>query len=197
MISRIRKLKQKVDNYKCFSCDYYTYSDVRDVSFCRLTKIDIVTSEYKVKNRPIWCPLFWCPKYENKEENEKQPSIEVMAEEIEKAAFEEAKKPSMNFARKDDQDKLRYELIPCYPLEELAKVYTIGAKKYGDDNWRKGMSWKRIFGALLRHAWAYWRGEKIDPKDGQHHLASVAWNAFTLMEYEQTHTELDDRIKQQ
>lgn len=86
------------------------------------------------------------------------------------------------------------DLIPAYPLMRLAEVYTIGAKKYDDDNWRKGIGWKRVFAALLRHAWKWMTGEKFDP-DGQHHLSSVAWCAFTLMEYEVTHPELDDRPK--
>lgn len=97
--------------------------------------------------------------------------------------------------RKDDTGKLRYDLIPPRPLDKLAEVYTIGAKKYADRNWEKGISWGRIFAAMMRHAWAYWRGERTDPVDGQHHLASVAWCAFALMEFEDTHPELDDRSK--
>lgn len=95
--------------------------------------------------------------------------------------------------RKDDKGKLRYDLIPAYPLEELAWVYTMGAQKYADRNWEKGISWCRIFAAMMRHAWAWFRGEERDPKDGQLHLSSVAWCAFALMEYGQTHTEFDDR----
>lgn len=96
-------------------------------------------------------------------------------------------------AVKYDQGKLRYDLIPPGPLTELARVYTIGAKKYADDNWKKGMSYRRIFGAMMRHAWAWFRGESIDPENGQHHLASVAWNAFTLMYYETNRATYDDR----
>ena len=95
--------------------------------------------------------------------------------------------------RKDDADKLRYDLIPAYPLARLAEVYTIGSRKYSDENWRKGISYKRIFGAMMRHAWAWMAGQTLDPNDGQHHLASVAWCAFALMEYEFTHKEFDDR----
>ena len=95
--------------------------------------------------------------------------------------------------RKDDEDKLRFDLIPARPLEQVARVYTIGARKYDDRNWEKGLSWGRVFAAMMRHAWAWWRGETFDVTDGQHHLASVAWCALALMEYEQTHQELDDR----
>jgi hypothetical protein len=96
---------------------------------------------------------------------------------------------------KNDNGKLRYDLIPTYPLSKLAEAYTLGAGKYDDHNWRKGFKWGRVFAALCRHAWAWWRGERDDPQDGQHHLASVAWCAFALMEYEKFGTGEDDRWK--
>lgn len=93
----------------------------------------------------------------------------------------------------DQQGKLRYDLIPVVPLAELARVYTLGASKYTDRNWEKGMAWGRVYAALQRHAHAWWGGERDDQDDGQHHLASVAWCALALIEYERTHRELDDR----
>lgn len=96
-------------------------------------------------------------------------------------------------ARKDDSGKLRYDLIPAYPLEELARVYTIGASKYDPNNWRKGFKWTRVAGALLRHFYAWYRGEKVDPENGQLHMSSVAWCAFTLMEFERKGSGEDDR----
>lgn len=80
---------------------------------------------------------------------------------------------------KYDGGKLRYDLIAPEALEGLAKVYTIGAKKYGDRNWEAGILFSRVFSAMERHSWAWWAGEEFDP-DGQHHLDSVMWNAATL-----------------
>jgi hypothetical protein len=94
---------------------------------------------------------------------------------------------------KFDDGKLRYDLVPPYPLNELVKVYTVGAKKYSDRNWEKGMSWGRIFAALMRHCWAFWNGEENDPEDGIHHMAHAAWCCLALIEYGKTHKELDDR----
>ena len=88
----------------------------------------------------------------------------------------------------------RFDLIPVDALEELARVYGRGSKKYADDNWRKGYSWKLSFGAMMRHAWKFWRGERFDEL-GNHHLACVAWHCFTLMTFENEHPELDDRYK--
>jgi len=88
--------------------------------------------------------------------------------------------------------KLRYDLIPPEALALLAEAYTIGACKHGDREWEKGRSFLRVFASLMRHAWAWRRGERRDP-DGQHHLAAVAFQAFTLMALETSHPEMDDR----
>lgn len=95
---------------------------------------------------------------------------------------------------KFDDDKPRYDLIPARPLEELAKVYTVGAKKYADRNWEKGLRWGRVFAAMMRHAWAWWMGETNDKESGVHHMAAVAWGAFALIEYSQTNKGQDDRL---
>lgn len=99
----------------------------------------------------------------------------------------------MSGARKNDEGKARFDLIPVGPLWEVARVYTVGAKNYGDRDWEDGMSWGRCFAAMMRHSWKWWGGETYDSEDKQHHLAAVVWYAFTLMEYEKTHPELDDR----
>lgn len=95
--------------------------------------------------------------------------------------------------RKDDEGRLRFDLIPPAPLEELARVYTIGASKYDDWNWLGGMKWSRIIGALHRHLNAWQQGTTYDPDDGQCALASVIWCAMTLMEYERLGIGEDDR----
>lgn len=93
-----------------------------------------------------------------------------------------------------DAGKLRYDLIPPEALDELARVYTVGAAKYADRNWERGMSWGRCFGALMRHAWAFWRGEAEDPETKCHHMAHVAWNAFALFVYNHNRVGQDDRF---
>ena len=85
------------------------------------------------------------------------------------------------------------DLIPVRPLQELARVYSIGAGKYDDRNWENGIDFSRLYAAALRHLTKWWGGEQCDPEDGQHHLSSVAWCVFALREYEHTHPERDDR----
>lgn len=60
---------------------------------------------------------------------------------------------------KFDTGKDRFELLPGDALWAIARVLTLGAKKYSDRNWEKGMHWSRPFGALMRHMWAWWQGQ--------------------------------------
>lgn len=95
---------------------------------------------------------------------------------------------------KHDAGKLRYDLIPTFGHQELARVFTIGAKKYGDNNWRGGFKYGRVVRALISHFEKWRSGEKYDLEDGQLHLSSVAWCAYILMEFEEFNLGEDDRI---
>lgn len=84
---------------------------------------------------------------------------------------------------KDDKEKLAYNLLPVDALEDVVRVYMMGAKKYAPHSWEKGMKISRIYAALLRHLFAWWRGEDNDPESGLPHLAHVTWNALALLTY--------------
>lgn len=96
---------------------------------------------------------------------------------------------------KFDGEKLRYDLLPVDALEEITKVFTMGAKKYGDRNWEKGITWGRIFAALLRHLFAFWVGEDYDKESGLLHTSHMAWNAVALLTYQKRKIGVDDRVK--
>ena len=91
------------------------------------------------------------------------------------------------------QKLARYGLIPAEPLRQLAEHYGKGATKYEDRGWEKGYAWSLNFDAMMRHAWAWWAGEDEDPETGSNHLVAVAWHAFALLEFAETHPEKDDR----
>ena len=107
---------------------------------------------------------------------------------------EEQKQMNQESAARFNQGKTRFDLIPAWPLEELAKVYTYGTKKYSDDNYRKGMRWRvDVLGCVFRHIWKWVRGEKFDQESGLHHLSHACWNCFCLMIYERNNIGIDDR----
>jgi hypothetical protein len=103
---------------------------------------------------------------------------------------------SIHQANKFDGEKPRMELIPAIPQIEYAKVLTFGAKKYGDDNWRKGngLLWSRIIGAMERHLYAIKNCEDYDPETGLLHSGHIICNAAFLTEYYQTFPQNDDRF---
>jgi len=76
---------------------------------------------------------------------------------------------------------------------EIGEILTIGATKYADYNWAKGIKFSRLFAACLRHLWAYWGGEDLDPETGKCHLAHAACCITFMMELRHTKPEMDDR----
>lgn len=99
--------------------------------------------------------------------------------------------------RKDDGGKPRYDLLPPEMLEATAEILTFGAAKYGDRNWERGMVWGRPFAALMRHLWAWWRGEPADPETGRSHLWHASCCLAFLIAYEARGVGQDDRPKQE
>lgn len=78
---------------------------------------------------------------------------------------------------------------------ETGKVLEFGGKKYGYFNWKKGLAWLRVLSAVFRHLTAWMMGQDKDPETGLSHLAHAMCGIMFLLEYEETHKELDDRIK--
>jgi hypothetical protein len=92
--------------------------------------------------------------------------------------------------------KPRLDLLPTVALEQIGAVLTFGASKYGDNNWRRGARWGRYYAALLRHLYAWWRGEDCDPETGLSHLAHAACCLLFLMEYQRNDWGTDDRFSE-
>lgn len=108
---------------------------------------------------------------------------------------EEEKQLGKDEAARFSEGKIRHDLVAPWALEQIARVYTYGTIKYDDDNWWKGLRWKKdVFGCILRHIWKWFRGEKNDDESGLHHLAHAAWNCLALMEYERNGIGIDDRV---
>ena len=109
------------------------------------------------------------------------------------AAAQQAIEPANKF----DAGKPAYDLIAPEFLDGLASGLTYGAAKYAARNWEKGMSWGRCFGALMRHLWAWWRGEEIDGESGLPHLDHAACCLMFLRAYSARRAGMDDRSTKQ
>ena len=82
--------------------------------------------------------------------------------------------------RKDN--KQMWELLPLEDIEEIVKVYTAGARKYGSNKWQDlPNGYDRYKAAMFRHLLEFEKGRDIDPETGCLHLAQVAWNAIAML----------------
>lgn len=89
-------------------------------------------------------------------------------------------------SKKNDRidNKVMMELLPWPELEEIAKVYTAGAKKYGAHNWENlPDGYERYKGAMLRHLTEVEKGNDVDDDTGCLHSAQVAWNAIAMLHF--------------
>lgn len=87
--------------------------------------------------------------------------------------------------QKDDNGKLRWDLLPLDVVEKLVEIYEFGANKYEENSWRTiENGYKRCRAALFRHLTAYDKGERVDPESGKSHLAHAAWNALSMVYFD-------------
>ena len=117
-----------------------------------------------------------------------------------------ASKPELVEGAKYDSGKCRIELFPGEALFAISQVLTYGATKYADRNWEKGISYGRVYGALMRHMWAWWQGRSptttsflfgdVDEETKFSHLWHAGCCLVFLITYEAREMKaFDDRSK--
>jgi hypothetical protein len=100
---------------------------------------------------------------------------------------------SVQEGTKYDADKLRCDLVPPELFLLDSAVYTMGAEKYEDNNWKKGLQYSRLIGATLRHLLARVTNEVYDSESGLPHLAHARWCLGALLYYDlYDYEEFDD-----
>ena len=95
-----------------------------------------------------------------------------------------------------NQGKNRLDLIPPEFIEEVGKVFTFGATKYEDNNWKKGLKFSNIIASLERHLLEIKKGNDYDDESNLLHAAHIGCNtAFLIWNY-QNRKDMDDRYIQ-
>jgi hypothetical protein len=92
--------------------------------------------------------------------------------------------------RSAEPDAYRFDLIPERAMRRLAATLREGAVKYSDHNWRKGFPWSNPANHALQHLYRFLAGDTSED-----HLGHAMANLAFLIEFEETHPELDDRYK--
>jgi len=98
----------------------------------------------------------------------------------------------MSKAKKYDQAKPKYHVVPTYALEEVMKAFTYGADKYGAFNYSGGMEYSRYINAAIRHINDFLQGENID-ESGNTHLSHAVASLMMLMDNMAIRAGTDDR----
>ena len=84
-------------------------------------------------------------------------------------------------AMREKLDVLPYDLVPFQEITDaFVRVAEFGAMKYAAWNWSLGLERVQIIGSLLRHTFAYLRGEDHDRESGLLHTDHILWNAAVL-----------------
>lgn len=96
---------------------------------------------------------------------------------------------------KYDSGKSRVDLLDPEFLIGVGNVLGFGANKYAADNWRSGISFRRLLGAILRHTFAIMRGEDKDPESGYPHVYHLGCTTMFLSWMMTHRPDLDDRWK--
>jgi hypothetical protein len=98
-------------------------------------------------------------------------------------------------AKKFDQGKADYSLLPAAFLDQVAAAMQYGAGKYGRFNYTSGLEASRLGAAAGRHLFKWLAGEEVDKESGVCHLAHVAANVLMLLHTRELGTLKDDRYK--
>ncbi len=101
-----------------------------------------------------------------------------------------------NGAKRFNEGKLRWDLLPLPATDEVVRVFTNGANKYDPWNWYRGMKYSTSYNSGTRHRTDWWKGENIDKESGLPHLAhSIVNDLFNLTYQLEKRKNIDDRIK--
>lgn len=74
-------------------------------------------------------------------------------------------------------------------LLEVAIHFEEGSKKYGPDNWRRGIPWNRYVDSAVRHYWKWLRGD-----DDENHDRAFVWNIMCLIWTVENCVEVTDNV---
>jgi hypothetical protein len=101
----------------------------------------------------------------------------------------------MKTPHKDDDGKIRFDLLSPHAIEEMAEILTDGAAKYSDHNWLDGGGFKytRVYAAAQRHLHAFMAGQDLDPETQRFHVGHAMCCLMFLLHYQITGTGQDDR----
>lgn len=104
-----------------------------------------------------------------------------------------------NIAKRNNEGKPQISYILDNPeaVCGLARHFELGTKKYGKDNYKKGLTQVGVMNCLLRHLLAFNSKEDVgvDSETGEtfNTVDAILWNALVLSQQWYTRPDMDDR----
>lgn len=84
-------------------------------------------------------------------------------------------------AMREKLNSTPYDLVPYQEITDAySRVAEFGAQRYESWNWTKGLPRIQILCSLLRHTFAYLRGQDRDKDSGLLHTDHILWNSVAL-----------------
>lgn len=80
----------------------------------------------------------------------------------------------INGGTKEDKGKSEFDRLSFQALGHINEVHKFGDEKYEPGNWRKGLHFKRLINAAIRHLSATLDGKILDHESGLLHVAHAA-----------------------
>jgi hypothetical protein len=97
---------------------------------------------------------------------------------------------------KHDTGKSRLSLIPREALFGMGDALGYGERKYGTDNYKKGIAYSRLADAAMRHLAQFMSNEDIDSESGNNHLYHALASLSMLVYMYHNKPQMDDRFKE-
>ena len=82
--------------------------------------------------------------------------------------------------RDTSDDKMRPDLFSPFAEERVGNWLMLGARRYAERNWEKGMPFSRCWASLCRHKTKWQQGQRDED-----HLAAIIFNAMAIIHFEE------------
>ena len=83
-------------------------------------------------------------------------------------------------AQRFNEGKLQWSLVDFACFEDMVRVLEFGARKYGRNNWVKGLDMNELHDSAMRHLVAMMSGERNCPESGLPHYAHLQCNLMFI-----------------
>lgn len=141
----------------------------------------VAISDNRTSNYPITTHPYKADGYYYRDDGGWNGNAQMASDLMEEVPTEVTHVPATSGVRLDS-NKPRWSLLPLDAVGEVVKVFTFGAAKYSDNNWRlPGIRYGQHYSAAMRHLASFWEGEEKEGESKLYHLAHACCDILMLL----------------